>query len=214
MKSVQIKICGITNVRDAAACAQLGADMIGLNFYPESSRCITVGRAREIVEAFGNRTEPVGVFVDAAAREVRRVTELVGLRAVQLHGRITAGTCRNLAADFRVIRALHTTTQYMPQAAADFPDCDILLDGFHTDLHGGTGALCDWRAARETHQFVRTLILAGGLNAENIAAAIAAVSPDAVDVCSGVERSPGVKDHGALARFVAAVRNAQQFVSA
>jgi phosphoribosylanthranilate isomerase len=210
MSSTQIKICGVTNKDDAQACAELGAAMIGLNFYPESPRYIEPKAAREIVEALPAQVCAVGVFVDASSREIRNIAELTGIRAVQLHGDTSAETCTELAREFRVIRAFSTDARFQPESAAAFPDCDVLIDAHHPDLRGGTGQTCNWSSARATLRFTRFLILSGGLSAQNISEAIAAVAPHAIDVCSGVESAPGIKDHRALKDFKCAVRIAEQ----
>jgi phosphoribosylanthranilate isomerase len=206
MNRVQIKICGITRIVDAAKCAELGADIIGLNFYGRSPRYIEPAIARDIVKALPRSVCVVGVFVDASADEVRKAAAIVDLRFVQLHGNISPGTCQQLATEFRVIRALRTDKHFRPETAQLFSGCDVLIDAHHLELHGGTGQTCDWSMARATLAFARFLILSGGLNAQNVSAAIAAVAPDAVDVCSGVETAPGRKNHEAIRKFIAAVR--------
>ena len=210
MTPVQIKICGITNLEDARACAELGADMIGLNFYPQSARYIRPQQAREIIEAMPRGVRPVGVFVDAAAGEIRSIAGSAGLKYVQLHGNVPPETCRELASEFRVIRAFSTDGQFKPEDVRSFRECDILVDAHHPNLRGGTGLTCDWPAARATRPFARFLILSGGLNAQNVGHAIATVAPHAVDVCSSVESAPGAKDYLAIKNFVAAVRMAER----
>ena len=209
MTPLQIKICGLTNLKDARACADLGADMIGLNFYPQSSRYIEPQRARKIVEALAGIVRAVGVFVDAPVSEIRNTANAAGIECVQVHGDLSAKTCRELAREFRVIRAFSTDGRFQPEDASSFPDCDVLLDSHHAELRGGTGVTCDWSAARATLPFARFLILSGGLNGQNVAHAIAAVAPHAVDVCSGVESAPGVKDYRTIEKFIAAVRTAE-----
>jgi phosphoribosylanthranilate isomerase len=206
MNHVQIKICGITRVDDAQKSADLGADLIGLNFYRQSPRYIEPPIAREIVAAMPHGVCAVGVFVDGSADEVRETAAIVGLRCVQLHGNTPPKTCRNLAQEFRVIRALRTDNHFRPEHAQLFSGCDVLIDAHHPELHGGTGQTCDWPTARATLPFAHFLILSGGLNAKNVRDAIVAVTPQAVDVCSGVESAPGVKDHRAIEKFIAAVR--------
>jgi phosphoribosylanthranilate isomerase len=209
MTPLRIKVCGVTNVKDARACAELGADMIGFNFYPQSPRYIEPKIARQIVERIPRSADAVGVFVDASADEIRITAKRTGIESVQLHGDFSPKTCRELAREFRVIRAFRTEARFQPEAAGAFPDCDVLLDAHHPDLRGGTGVTCDWSAARATLPFARFLILSGGLNAQNVAHAIAAVAPHAVDVCSGVESAPGVKDYRTIEKFIAAVRTAE-----
>jgi phosphoribosylanthranilate isomerase len=208
MNEVQVKICGVTNVQDARACAELGADMIGLNFYPASPRYIEPKTAQEIVASVSKRISLVGVFVEPTVEQVRHIAQAVGLAAVQLHGDVSPQSCRELARDFRVIRAFSTHHKFRPPDAAQFRHCDVLLDAPHQRLYGGTGTTCDWSAAGATLPFTRFLILSGGLNAENVSEAIAAVQPHAVDICGGVERAPGVKNRAKVEQFIAAVRAA------
>jgi indole-3-glycerol phosphate synthase / phosphoribosylanthranilate isomerase len=205
---IQIKICGVTNADDARACVELGADMIGFNFYPNSRRYIEPMVVRRIVDVLPAKICAVGVFVDPDPFEIRKVAKTAGIRCVQLHGHTTPESCSELALEFRVIRALSTDTQFEPEHTAAFPHCDVLIDAYHPKLRGGTGQTCDWSAARAAMRYTRFLILSGGLNARNVGQAIAAVTPDAVDVCSGIESAPGVKDHGALKEFIIAVRAA------
>ena len=208
MTPVQIKICGVTNMKDATACTELGASMIGLNFYPQSPRYIEPQAARRIVEAIPRSAQAVGVFVDSTPDEVRSVANAAGIRCVQVHGDFSPATCSELAREFRVIRAFCTDARFQPKETALFSECDILVDAYHSNLRGGTGLTCDWPAARATLPFARFLILSGGLNAQNVGQAVAAVTPHAIDVCSSVESAPGAKDYRAVKNFVAAVRRA------
>ena len=214
MAPVQIKICGVTNVKDARACAELGVSMIGFNFYPQSSRYIEPKLARRIIETISPRVLVVGVFVDASVEGIRTTADATGVRCVQLHGGTSAEKCSELAREFRVIRAFSTDPQFRPEEVALFGDCDVLVDAHDPNLRGGTGLTCDWLAARTTRSFARSLILSGGLTEENVGQAIAAVVPHAVDVCSGVESAPGVKDHQAIEDFITAVRTANSSINA
>jgi phosphoribosylanthranilate isomerase len=213
MTPIQIKICGVTNIRDAKACTELGVSMIGLNFYQRSTRYIEPKVARQIVEAIPRSVQPVGVFVDGLADEIRSIANAAGIRCVQVHGNFSPETCRELAREFRVIRAFCTDARFRPKETALFSECDILVDAHHPDLRGGTGLTCDWPAARATLPFARFLILSGGLNAQNVGSAVAAVAPHAVDICSSVESAPGAKDYRAIKNFVAAVRMAGRSVT-
>jgi phosphoribosylanthranilate isomerase len=214
MTPVQIKICGVTNVKDAAACAELGANMIGFNFYRQSPRYIEPKVARRIIDAIPSGACAVGVFVDASAEEIRNVADTAGVRCVQLHGRTSPITCSELARELRVIRAFSTDPQFRAEQVSLFSDCDVLVDAHHPNLRGGTGLTCDWRAARTARSFARFLILSGGLTDQNVSQAITTVAPHAVDVCSGVESAPGVKDHRALENFVSSVRTANSSTNA
>ena len=214
MTPTQIKICGVTNENDARACVELGADMIGFNFFRRSPRHIEPAAVRQIIEQIPHRVCAVGVFVDADAEEIRNAATLAGIRCVQLHGETTPRACSGLARDFRVIRAFRTDPRFRPEQATAFRDCDVLIDAYHPELRGGTGETCDWSAARAAMRYTRFLILSGGLNAQNVGQAIAAVTPHAVDVCSGIENAPGVKDHRALEQFISAVRAASVMTDA
>ena len=210
MIPAQIKICGITNARDAKACVEFGAALIGLNFYSRSPRYIEPNVGRQIVDTLPVDTHVVGVFVDGDVEEIRKTAKTARVRSVQLHGNFSPETAHELASEFRVIRVFSTHTRFRPEDVSLFSDCDVLIDAHHPDLRGGTGRTCNWRAARATLAFARFLILSGGLNAQNVGRAIQAVRPHAVDVCSGVESAPGVKDHRAMKNFVAAVRRAER----
>ena len=210
MTPVQVKICGVTNVQDAKVCVELGANLIGLNFYPKSRRFIRPEAGRQIVEALAPNTSAVGVFVDGNADAIRKTANIAGVRCVQLHGNFPPDIARELAGEFHVIRAFATHTHFRPEDVSLFPNCDALIDAYLADLRGGTGQTCNWEDAREALAFARFLILSGGLNPQNVGRAIKAVTPHAVDVCSGVESAPGLKDHRAVENFVAAVRMAER----
>ena len=188
--------------------------MIGLNFYQQSPRYIEPKAARRIVEAIPLSAQAVGVFVDSTADEVRSIANAAGIRCVQVHGDFSPATCRELAREFRVMRAFCTDARFQPKETALFSECDILVDAYHPNLRGGTGLTCDWPVVRATLPFARFLILSGGLNTQNVGQAIAAVAPHAVDVCSGVESAPGAKDYRAVKNFVAAVRMAGRSATA
>jgi phosphoribosylanthranilate isomerase len=184
--------------------------MIGFNFYRKSPRYIEPDIVRRIVNALPLGISAVGVFVDADPAEIRDVAKTAGVQCVQLHGNATPELCSELAQEFRVIRALSTNAQFQPEHTAAFPECDVLIDAYHPELRGGTGQTCDWSAARAALAYTRCLILSGGLNSHNVGKAIAAVTPRAVDVCSGVESAPGKKDDCAIKDFIAGVRASER----
>jgi len=155
MNRVQIKICGITRVEDAKACTELGADMIGLNFYPQSSRYIQPQRARQIVEGIPRSIHAVGVFVDPAASEVRAIAKITGIECVQLHGDVPPDTCRELAREFRVIRAFSTGSQFQPNLSRSFDELEVLI-GERQDRDLGKINLL--RARERQQQIERTFI--------------------------------------------------------
>lgn len=206
-----IKICGITNPEDARAAVEAGADALGFNFYGGSKRCVTAREARLMIEELPSRVLYVGVFVNEEEPErVARMALEAGVGAVQLHGEETPDYCVRLGG-LRVIKALRVGADFDPACARDFVTEAILLDAFAVGERGGTGLTFDWDVARRMREFAPKLFLAGGLRPENVSAAIAAVEPFAVDVCSGVESTPGRKDLEKMRAFVEAVRAPREF---
>jgi len=187
-----VKICGITTVEDARALAAAGVEAIGLNFIPESPRFVSIERARAIAEALPASVWRVGVFRDTAGTEVDRIVEEVGLDRIQLHGDESVDYAGRRSVP--VIRAVQPRDGWDPSSLEAWRLFPILVDGYHPGLSGGTGRLADWTAARLLVERGYDVVLAGGLSPENVAAAVAAVGPSGVDLNSGVESAPGVKD--------------------
>ncbi len=213
MSAVQIKICGITRVPDALEAVELGAEMIGLNFYAQSPRVVSVERAKEIATAVAGGAKLVGVFVNMNVEGVLEIARAVPLDFVQLHGDETLNECEAITNEFEVIRALKVDAQFTPECASEFAFCSGLMLDTASAGFGGAGesfdwAQVDWARVRGASPFV-DLYLAGGLNAGNVGEAIAMVHPDVVDVCSGVEAAKGVKSAIRMRAFVAAVRAAE-----
>jgi phosphoribosylanthranilate isomerase len=200
---VRVKICGITRREDAALAVSLGADALGFVLWPGSPRAVTSDLARAIVESVPRTVTRVGVFVDPLPDDVAWLVESVGLDAVQLHGRAPAEAYEFIGA--ALVKAVHLESDQDVERAADLPEfVTPLVDATGGGHAGGTGRVADWRrAARLAAR--RPIMLAGGLVAANVADAIRTVRPWAVDVASGVERYPGVKDADRLTRFFQAV---------
>lgn len=215
-RSVFVKVCGITNVEDARAAVDAGADMLGFNFYRPSPRFIEPETAREIIAAVRaeGRSEHarvimLGVFVNEPVGDVVRIAELNDLDGIQLHGDETTEYCRELkqhAPQRFAVKVVHTNGTVDVPALRSYGADAFMLDAYDPKLRGGTGRTADWTLAREAAQKLPRLFLAGGLGPENVAEAIAAVRPYAVDACSALELSPGKKDHARVREFVAAVR--------
>jgi phosphoribosylanthranilate isomerase len=203
----RIKLCGITSLDDARLAVEAGAWAIGCILWPGSPRACDPAEAARIAAELRRRVEVVGVFVNAPLAEVTGMVDGLGLTMVQLHGDEGPAYCGEVAR--------RTGAKVMKAAAVRFGADIQALEAFHTDLHlldayhpgmrGGTGETFDWELVR-TRRSKIPLVLCGGLNPENVAAAIAAVRPFAVDVASGTEASPGVKDPDKVAAFVSAVR--------
>ncbi len=204
---VRVKVCGITDYRDAALALDLGADALGFNFYPSSPRFIDVAAARAIIRRLPPITVTVGVFVNAGdPSEVERSARAAGVGVLQLHGDEVADYGRALAG-WPLIKAVRVGKNGFRAEDFDFPAQAFLLDTKDEHLFGGTGRTFDWQLARRLNPDVK-IVLAGGLNAVNVAEAIRAVRPYAVDVCSGVESLPGKKDAARLAAFMQEVSHA------
>lgn len=200
---VRVKICGITTLDDALVAAAAGADALGFNFWPQSSRYIEPQRAADIIKHLPPLVTAVAVFVNAGPEEVERTARRARLTAVQLHGDEGPEVVKALAADgLTVLKSVHVGARFRPQELARFREARaFLLDTEVKGARGGTGKSFDWKQARAARRFGR-IILAGGLNAENVAEAIAATQPYGVDVCTGVEKKPGVKDHERVREFI------------
>jgi phosphoribosylanthranilate isomerase len=198
---IVVKICGVTRPEDAAAAAELGARFVGLNFWPGSRRFVTVERAVAIVAAVPAGVEKVGVFVDATAAEIDDAVARVGLDRVQLHGAEDPAFCSRFAA--RAIRAVRVAAAADLDALARYDAPLFLLDA----PDPGSGRRFDWELARSAHAFGRPFFLAGGLTPDNVAAAVAATRPFGVDVASGVESAPGIKDIDKMRRFIEEARS-------
>ncbi len=199
----RVKICGITSPEDAHMAVEAGADALGMIFWPGSRRVVDVDTAREITRSLPPLIATVGVFVDASPDDVRDVADAVGLSAVQLHGNEQAGDWARFPRP--VLKALtldaYAASPWRTARAA------ILVDADDPVARGGTGRTVDWEAARAIAA-TRPLVLAGGLTPANIASAVEQVRPWGVDVSSGVEQSPGIKDADKVRAFVQAVRAA------
>jgi phosphoribosylanthranilate isomerase len=202
--TVRVKICGVTCAEDADAAIAAGADLIGLNFYPPSPRCLALDAARRIRDVIGDRAQVVGVFVNAARGDIEERLRALRLDLIQFHGDEEEGELCGWPVP--VIRALRVRGGEAPPAmsrtGADF----ILLDTFHPSLYGGGGVA---RPLEELQGLdLSRVFISGGLNAANVARA-AALHPYAVDAASGVESAPGIKDHLMLRSFVTNAKSAR-----
>lgn len=215
-RRVSIKICGVTRPADARWLAELDIDFIGINFHPPSPRCVDADTARAIVAELPARIRTVGVFVDRPPEEVRRLAKEVGLSGIQLHGQESAAESE-FGSDYFVIKAfrlrgeeaLNDVRRFESQWDQVVPDVNreqyLLLDAYHPKEAGGTGHAWDWKWVAQAPPR-RPWFLAGGIKPTNVAEAIRACRPYGVDVASGVESAPGIKDQKAVRDFVEAVR--------
>jgi phosphoribosylanthranilate isomerase len=199
---IRVKVCGITNLEDALAAAELGADALGF-VLAASPRQVTPENLRHLVAELPPLVLKVGVFVDSPLEEVRRVMSDCGLNLAQLHGSESPEYCEALFP--RAIKAFQVKDATVLKQLPLYRASAYLLDGYHSKLKGGSGQSFDWEIARQAKGLGR-IILSGGLTPENVAQAIAIARPYGVDVSSGVEASPGKKDHRKLAAFIQAVK--------
>jgi phosphoribosylanthranilate isomerase len=206
---IQVKICGITNLADAVAAIDCGADAIGLNFYPRSKRYVDVEKARDWIEKLPRDFCKVALLVDPAFEEAIRVAELEFISALQLHGRESPEFCRRLAEKgIRFAKALPVADERSLFNVPSFSTNTMILDSASPAEFGGTGHTFPWHIAQSFVQKNPSLnvMLAGGLTPENVGRAIDEVRPFGVDVTSGVERAPGQKDHHRLRLFIQEAR--------
>jgi phosphoribosylanthranilate isomerase len=206
---MRVKICGITNLDDAAEAVRLGAWAIGLIHFEESPRDVDGAEAVRIGAAFRRKCEVVGVFVNPELDEVAKAVEDAGLTMVQLNGEEGPSFCAEVArkTGVKVIKAVHVASGADIHAAEAFRTDFHLFDKRGKGLWGGTGESFDWGLLRERRSEVPAIV-AGGLRPENVAEAIAVTHPHAVDVASGVEAEPGRKDHAAMTAFFEAAQAA------
>jgi phosphoribosylanthranilate isomerase len=202
----QVKICGITNEEDALCAANFGAAALGFIFYPPSPRYVKWETVRKIIKKLPPNLLSVGVFVNESAEKIKSITEYCGLDFIQLHGDESAEFCRQFPAS-TIIKTVSLRGEQDLVNAFSYHVAAILVDRRHAGLYGGTGKKANWELASRIKS-KKPLILSGGLNEENIKEAIEKVSPHALDINSGAEKSPGKKDHEKLARIFDIVRKA------
>jgi phosphoribosylanthranilate isomerase len=203
-----IKICGFTNRDDCLWAVNLGADIIGFVFAPESKRKITPAKARGISETIPSFVKKAGVFVDEETKNVRKTAELCGLKILQFHGNETPEYCAEFQEDYEVFKSIRVRDEQSLSVIGDYDVDYILLDTFREDIAGGTGQMFSWDLAVKAKEFGKKIILAGGLTADNVAEAVKKTQPEGVDVASGVERIPGRKDYDKMRMFIQNARKA------
>jgi phosphoribosylanthranilate isomerase len=207
VSGIKVKICGITNAEDAKAAVETGADALGFVFHAASPRGIAPDTARRIIAQLPPMVLAVGVFVNEEAKVVRDLMDLCGLALAQLHGDESVGYCESLGRP--ILRAIRLRDRGSLLALAEYKGRagvrGFVIDAFSESSYGGTGRVVNWELAAEA-AMAAPVVLAGGLTPQNVGEAIRAVRPYGVDVSSGVEASPGKKDHDKVSRFVRAAR--------
>ena len=201
---IKVKICGMTQLKDALFAVEQGVDAVGFIFYKKSPRAVTMKTVREIITKLPPLVDTVGVFVNESAERLNKIADYCGLDLVQLHGEESPAFCRKIHR--RVIKAFRVKDLQSIKQLEKFPVSGFLLDTFSDDLHGGTGKTFDWNLALPAKK-TGPVILAGGLTPRNILQAVRQVRPYGVDVCSGVEKSPGIKDLEKVRAFLKNIRS-------
>jgi phosphoribosylanthranilate isomerase len=204
---VKIKICGITNIDDAMAAVDYGADALGFNFFRKSPRYIEPNKAAEIIAQLPPFIVPVAIFVNEREERIREILSSACIHGVQFHGDETPEFCQRFGN--HVIKAFQVKDKESIKHMAHYRVSAYLLDSYREGVRGGTGETFDWHLAVVAKTFGR-IILAGGLNPDNVAEAVKLVQPYGVDVAGGVEREKGIKDHGKLRNFISEVRGASR----
>ena len=200
---VKIKVCGMTQLDDVLTAVDCGADAVGFIFYKKSPRHVNESTVKKIVVHLPPFVNRVGVFVNETAERINRLVEVCGLDAVQLHGDESPAFCRRIKVP--VIKAFRMKNAESLASLSKYRVNGFLLDTFDEEQWGGTGQTFDWKWARGAKKY-GSVILAGGLTPVNVASAVRRVQPYGVDVCSGVEKSPGKKDPRKIRAFFKAVR--------
>lgn len=198
-KQVKVKVCGMTSLKDALVAVELGADAVGFIFYKKSPRSVTMKTVREIVLELPPFVDTVGVFVDETAEQINKIADYCNLDIIQLHGDESPTFCKKIRR--KVIKAFRIKDMQSVKKLSSFQVSGFLLDTFSENLHGGTGKVFDWNLALPAKKF-GPVIMAGGLTPNNVQQAVRQIRPYGVDVCSGVESEPGIKDHKKVRAFL------------
>ncbi len=193
MNTVKVKICGITNLQDATAAVNMGADLLGFNFYPKSPRYLTVEKAIEIIDRIPTFVDTAGIFVNPTIEEIKEITTHGFLNWIQLHGDEKPQFCETLKwFHVKTIKAIRVKSAEDIANIEQFHTDAILLDAFNSKLYGGTGETFNWDLVGDIN--TKRIFMAGGINHENAADAVR-LGVYGIDACSGIESSPGKKDH-------------------
>ena len=200
---MKIKICGITTLDDALMCADLGIDYLGFNFYPKSSRYISPAKAAGIIEKLPPGCVPVGVFVNSHIDAIKTIQQQTTIQCIQLHGNESFNVCQSIS--LPLIKAISVKSIRDLDNLAQFASISTLLIDSFDNAYGGTGSLADWKLASIAAKRY-PIMLAGGLNADNIAIAISRVAPASIDICTGTEASPRSKSKIKIERLLKTVR--------
>ena len=203
----KVKICGITNLKDAKCCVEAGADFLGFVFYKKSKRYLRPLSVKKIIEKLPKTVLKVGVFVNQTPVEVKKIAEICSLDLLQFHGDESPEYLRSFKA-YKTIKAFRVKERFSVAELKRYRPTLFLFDSFKKEAFGGTGEVFDWRLLLPLKKIKTPFIVSGGLTPGNVVPLIEKIQPFAVDVSSGVEVSPGKKDHRLVKSFIGAVRKA------
>lgn len=204
----KVKICGITNLEDALVSVKFGADALGFNFYKKSPRYILPEDVKKIINELPAKILKVGVFVNEDFEKIIEIANMANLDAIQLHGDETPEFAKQLKTNtgLEVIKAFRVSKYFKPRDVLQYEVDAVLLDAYSSREYGGTGETFDWEIAKQVKSFFPKMYLAGGISSENVCQMILKVYPFAVDVCTGIERRKGIKDHKKIRAFISAIK--------
>ncbi len=203
--NIKVKICGITNLKDALAAVQYGANALGFIFYKKSPRYISPVKAKNIIKQLPPFVSTIGVFVNSSKKEIEIICRTAGISVIQLHGDEPVSFGKHFN-EYKVIRAFRVKDDFNLKSVSSFVCDAYLFDAYQATSYGGSGKTFSWEIIKNK-KFSKSVVLSGGLTPYNVVKAIQTVKPYAVDVSSGVEQSPGVKDYPLLKRFMTLVKN-------
>jgi len=205
----KIKVCGITNLEDALCAARCGAYFLGFIFYKKSKRYVSPAKAASIIKALPKKIIKVGVFVNEKLEIVKKIAKVCGLDLLQFHGDETPAYLNGFRG-YKIIKVVRVKDEASLEHLKKYPCSIFLFDTFKKDKFGGTGEIFDWGFLKSLKALKKPFIVSGGLSPENVGLLVRQVRPFGVDVSSGVEISPGKKDHQLIKKFIDAVRQIKQ----
>ena len=204
----KVKICGITNYEDVQKAAYYGAWAVGFVFHKKSPRYISPSKARKLVDSLPPFITPVGVFVDQKERAIKEICKVTHINTVQFHGNEDTIFCKRFQ-DYKIIKAFRVDVMFDPNKVNKYKVDAYLFDAYQENVPGGTGKTFNWDLIKD-QKFIRPVMLSGGLNPDNVGKAIDDVNPYALDISSGLEKSPGVKDPKLIRAFFDSIKSKQK----
>lgn len=198
---IRVKVCGITNSNDAIKAATCGAWAVGFIFYKKSPRFVGAFKVRKIIESLPPFVTPVGVFVNHKEGAVKDIAGFCGIKTLQFHGDESPDYCKHFISKFKVIKAFRVGSKVDANILKKYKASAFLFDTYEDDCYGGSGKVFNWSLIKGAKNLGIPIVLSGGLNAQNVTKAIEDVNPFAIDVSSGVEKSPGKKDERLMKKF-------------